>query len=128
VYDLPVGRGQRFLSSTSTLVNTLVVVVDFGHPELSHGIPFTTHTATFPINFTQDAPASSTVTSRRFGRHPYRSYDRIDSVLRDQTAALGAFSFPFGGDTGTRTGAWTELRDLDIAVSKNFTMPWSETP
>jgi len=30
VYDLPVGRGQRFLSSTSTLVNTLVVVATSG--------------------------------------------------------------------------------------------------
>ena len=45
----------------------------------------------------------------------------------NQTAALGAFSFPFGGDTGTRNPVHgPSFMNLDIAVSKNFTMPWSE--
>jgi len=129
VYDLPVGRGQRFLSSTSTLVNTLVGGWSTsGILSYRTGFPFTTHTATFPINFTQDAPAvfNGDQQAVRQGIHTDPTTGSIQ-FFADQTAALGAFSFPFGGDTGTRNPVHgPSFANLDIAVSKNFTMPWSE--
>ena len=129
VYDLPVGRGQRFLSGTSTLLNTLVGGWSTsGILSYRTGFPFTTHTATFPINFTQDAPAvfNGDQQAVRQGIHTDPTTGSIQ-FFADQTAALGAFSFPFGGDTGTRNPVHGPgFANLDIAVSKNFTMPWSE--
>src|SRR6202163_3954096 len=58
VYDLPFGKGQKFLGNTSGWVNTLLGGWSTsGILSYRTGFPFTTHTGTFPINFTQDAPA-----------------------------------------------------------------------
>jgi hypothetical protein len=129
VYDLPFGAHRRFLASVSNLVNTLVGGWSTsGILSYRTGFPFTTHTGTFPINFTQDAPAvfNGDKQAVRQGIHTDPTTGSIQ-FFADQTAALGAFSFPLGGDTGTRNPVHGPgFTNLDIAVSKNFTMPWSE--
>jgi len=129
VYDLPFGSHRKFLASASNLVNTLVGGWSTsGILSYRTGFPFTTHTATFPINFTQDAPAvfNGDKQAVRQGIHTDPTTGSIQ-FFADQTAALGAFSFPFGGDTGTRNPVHgPSFTNLDVALSKNFTMPWSE--
>ena len=129
VYDLPVGRGQRFLGSASSWLNAIVGGWSTsGIVRYRTGFPFTTHTGTFPINFTQDAPAvfNGDRQAVRQGIHTDPATGAIQ-FFADQTAALGAFSFPFGGGTGTRNPVHgPSFANADIAVSKNFTMPWSE--
>jgi hypothetical protein len=129
VYDLPFGRGQKLLASTSKWANTIVGGWSTsGILSYRTGFPFTTHTGTFPINFTQDAPAvfDGNQQAIRQNIHTDPTTGAIQ-FFADQTAALGAFSFPFGGDTGTRNPIHgPSFTNLDIAVSKNFTMPWSE--
>ncbi len=129
VYDLPVGRGQRFLGSANPVINTILGGWSTsGIVTYRTGFPFSTHTGTFPINFTQDAPAvfNGDQQAVRKGIHTDSTTGAIQ-FFADQTAASGAFSFPFGGDTGTRNPVHGPgYANVDIAVSKNFTMPWSE--
>jgi hypothetical protein len=129
VYDLPVGRGQRFLGSTSGWLNKIVGGWSTsGIVRYRTGFPFTTHTGTFPINFTQDAPAVFNGDQNAVRQHIHT--DPTTGAIQffaDQTAALGAFSFPFGGGTGTRNPVHgPSYSNVDIAVSKNFAMPWSD--
>jgi hypothetical protein len=129
VYDLPFGRRQRFLSGTSNWVNQIVGGWSTsGILSYRTGFPFTTHSGAFPINFTQDAPAvfNGNQQAIRQSIHTDPTTGAIQ-FFADQTAALGAFSFPFGGDTGTRNPVHgPSFTNLDVAVSKNFAMPWSE--
>jgi hypothetical protein len=129
VYDLPVGRGQRFLSSPSGWVNAVLGGwTTSGIVRYRTGFPFTTHTGTFPINFTQDAPAvfNGDQQAVKQGIHTDPTTGAIQ-FFASQTAALGAFSFPFGGGTGTRNPVHgPDFVNVDIAVAKNFKMPWSE--
>jgi hypothetical protein len=129
VYDLPLGRGHHFLGGASNWVNTIVGGWSTsGILSYRTGFPFTTHTGTFPINFTQDAPAVFNGDQQAI--RPNIHTDPTTGAIQffaDQSAALGAFSFPFGGDTGTRNPVHgPDFTNLDIAVSKNFKMPWSE--
>jgi len=129
VYDLPLGRGHHLLGGASNWVNTIVGGWSTsGILSYRTGFPFTTHTGTFPINFTQDAPAvfNGDQQAIRQNIHTDPTTGSIQ-FFADQSAALGAFSFPFGGDTGTRNPVHgPDFTNLDIAVSKNFKMPWSE--
>jgi Carboxypeptidase regulatory-like domain len=129
VYDLPVGHGHRFLGGASSWVNTIVGGWSTsGILSYRTGFPFTTHTGTFPINFTQDAPAvfDGDKQAIRQNIHTDPTTGAIQ-FFADQTAALGAFNFPSGGDTGTRNPVHgPSFTNLDMAVSKNFRMPWSE--
>ncbi len=129
VYDLPVGRGQRFLGNSSSWLNTIIGGWSTsGIVRYRTGFPFSTHTGTFPINFTQDAPAvfNGDQQAVRKGIHTDPTTGAIQ-FFKDQTTALGAFSFPFGGGTGTRNPVHGPgFATADIAVSKNFKMPWSE--
>jgi hypothetical protein len=129
VYDLPFGRGQHFLRGANGVVNTILGGWSTsGILRYRTGFPFTTHTGTFPINFTQDAPAvfNGDRSAVRQGIHTDPTTGAIQ-FFANQDAALGAFSFPFGGDTGTRNPIHgPSFTNLDVAVYKNFTMPWSE--
>jgi hypothetical protein len=129
VYDLPMGRGHRFLGSANAFTNTVLGGWSTsGIVRYRTGFPFATHTGTFPINFTQDAPAVFNGDRRavRSGIHTDPTTGAIQ-FFADQTAALGAFSFPFGGNTGTRNPIHGPgFTTVDFALSKNFTMPWSE--
>ncbi len=128
VYDLPVGPGQKFLRSSSGWLNQIVGGWGTsGIVTYRTGFPFTTHTNSFPINFTQDAPAvfNGNFQAVQQGIHTDPTTGAIQ-FFKDQTAALGAFSFPFGGGTGTRNPIHgPSFANWDIAVFKNFTMPWA---
>ena len=129
VYDLPIGHGHRLLGNSNRAVNSILGGWSTsGILTYRTGFPFNTHTGTFPINFTQDAPAvfNGDQQAVKQGIHTDPSTGAIQ-FFADQNAALGAFSFPFGGGTGTRNPVHGPgFTNLDLAVSKNFIMPWSE--
>ncbi len=128
-YYLPVGHKQRFLGDSPGWVNAIVGGwATSGILTFRTGLPMNTHTGAFPINFTQDAPAvfngDFADTSRDIHTDPTTGSIQF---FKDQTTALSAFSFPFGGDTGTRNPLHgPDFFNLDIAVFKNFVMPWSD--
>lgn len=129
VYDLPIGHGHHLLGNSSKVVNSILGGWSTsGILTFRTGFPFNTHTGTFPINFTQDAPAvfNGDKQAVKSGIHTDPTTGSIQ-FFADQDAALGAFDFPFGGGTGTRNPVHGPgYTNLDIAVSKNFIMPWSE--
>jgi hypothetical protein len=124
-----VGHGQHFLRNSNAVVNAVLGGWSTsGILRYRTGFPFNTHTGTFPINFTQDAPAvfNGDRTAVRQGIHTDPTTGAIQ-FFASQDAALGAFSFPFGGDTGTRNPVHgPSFTNLDVAVYKSFPMPWSE--
>jgi len=126
-YRLPVGRGQRFLGSSSRLLDAVVGGWETsGIVQYHTGFPWNTITDAFPINFTQSAPAVF-VGPRSAVKQKIHVVDGALQLFADPDAALGAFTYPFGGDTGERN----VLRgpgffNFDMAVLKNFTMPWSD--
>jgi hypothetical protein len=129
VYDLPIGHGHHLLGNSSRVVNSILGGWSTsGILTYRTGFPFNTHTGTFPINFTQDAPAVFNGDQQAVKSHIHT--DPTTGAIQffaDQATALGAFSFPFGGGTGTRNPVHgPSFTNLDIAVSKNFVMPWSE--
>jgi hypothetical protein len=129
VYDLPVGRGHKLAGGASGWLNQIIGGWSTsGIVRYRTGFPFSTHTGTFPIDFTQDAPAvfNGDRQAVRQGVHTDPTTGAIQ-FFADQTAALGAFSFPFGGNTGTRNPVHgPSFSNIDIAVFKSFAMPWSE--
>jgi hypothetical protein len=129
VYYLPVGSGQRFLSGSGKVLNALVGGWGTSGIVVAHtGYPFNLHTGTFPINFTQDAPPVFVGTSAdvAHGIHVDQSSQTVQ-YFNDPTNGFNAFAYPFGGGTGDRNslrapGFW----NVDMALLKNFSMPWSD--
>src|ERR1700722_715871 len=129
VYYLPVGTGQHFLGNSGKILNALVGGWGTSGIVSAHtGYPFNLHTGAFPINFTQDAPPVFVGTSAdvAHGIHLDPSTQTVQ-YFNDPTSGFNAFAFPFGGGTGDRNslrapGFW----NVDMALLKNFSMPWSE--
>ena len=129
VIDLPFGRGQHFLHDAHGLVNAVLGGWSTsGILSYRTGFPFNTHTGTFPIDFTQDAPAVFNGDRSAVRQHIHTDPDTGNiQFFADQGTALGAFSFPFGGGTGNRNPIHgPSFANLDVAAYKSFVMPWSE--
>jgi len=130
VWELPFGHGKRFLSSSSKGVDALVGGWETsGIFSFHSGFPWTTTTDAFPINFTQEAPAVFVGPRSAVAEKIHVDPDTgLVQLFADPNAASNAFGFPFGGGTGQRN----QLRgpffvNMDMAILKNFTMPWSES-
>ena len=110
---------------------TVVLACDSGIVIAHTGYPIKIDTGTFPIDFTQTAPAVfiGTQSDIKGGIHGVSTGGQNTlQYFANPTAALGAFAFPFGGGTGNRNvargpGYW----NTDLALLKDFTMPWKET-
>ena len=130
-YALPIGHGEWLLHNSSKLVNEIVGGWKVSGIVLAHsGFPFKVDSGTFPIDFTQSAPALFVGTQGDIKGHIHQVTQGGQTMVQyfsNETNALGAFAFPFGGETGTRNvargpGFW----NLDMSVLKDFKMPWSE--
>lgn len=128
-YQLPFGRGQRFLGDASKLLDA--VVGGWGTSGIvtwHSGYPVNTSTGTFPTNFTQDAPAVYVGPGSNIV-HKVSVDAAAQSVqwFANPGNALNAFQFPFGGGTGTRNALpGPNFANTDMGIYKNFTMPWSD--
>jgi hypothetical protein len=126
-YRLPVGRGQRFLGGSSKLLDALVGGwITSGIIQYHSGFPWNTITDAFPINFTQTAPAVF-VGPRSAVKQKIHVVGGALQLFADPDAANAAFTYPFGGNTGERNVLrGPGFSNVDMAVLKNFTMPWSD--
>jgi Carboxypeptidase regulatory-like domain len=127
VYTLPVGRGQRFLGNSSKVVDA--ILGGWGTSGIvtwRTGFPLNTSTGTFPINFTQNAPAVYVGSPGNVSVHVNSTTGGIQ-YFTSQANALNAFTYPFGGGTGTRNALrGPNYSNVDMGIFKNFAMPWSE--
>jgi Carboxypeptidase regulatory-like domain len=127
-YQLPVGHGQPFLGEAPKWLDEVIGGWKTSGIVTYHtGFPVTTTTGTFPIGFTYDsAPVFVGPKSA------LRESNHIDAngklqFFANQTNALGAFQFPFGGGTGNRDVLYgPHFSNVDMALLKDFTMPWSD--
>ena len=127
IYTLPVGRGQRFLGGSSKLLNLLVGGWGTSGIIAWHsGYPLNTSTNTFPINFTQSAPAVYVGPASDVARGVHVENGQVQ-YFANPVNALNAFQYPFGGDTGNRNVLHgPNYSNTDMGIFKNFIMPWSE--
>jgi hypothetical protein len=90
------------------------------------GYPFSINSNTFPINFTQSAPATLTGPQSAIKPNIHSENGQIQ-FFASQSAANAAFSYPFGGGTGTRNAVrGPNFSNVDMGLFKNFALPWSE--
>jgi len=132
-YGLPFGEGRWIGSGASKLLNELIGGWSVSGIVTGHtGFPFSVDSGTFPIDFTQTAPAVfvGNQSDLKPAVHvvPIANSAPQIQYFANLSNAEGAFAFPFGGGTGNRNvvrgpGFW----DVDLAILKNFTMPWSDT-
>lgn len=129
VYELPIGQGQRFLHDAPRWLDYIVGGWGTSGIVAWHtGFPFNTHTNTFPINFTQDAPAVYVGPASNIKQGIHTDSGGNLQFFANQTKALNAFAFPFGGGTGNRNVVrGPGFSNFDMALLKNFKMPWSES-
>jgi len=127
VYTLPIGKGQRFLGGAGALLNLLVGGWGTSGIITWHsGYPFSINSNTFPINFTQPAPATFTGPLSAIRQNIHSENGQIQ-FFASQSAANSAFSYPFGGGTGTRNAVrGPNYSNVDMGLFKNFVLPWSE--
>lgn len=129
VYELPVGKGKKFLGSSNRLMDAA-----FGGWQLNGiyrqtaGFPISVGNGGFwPTNWnisgyaTQQTPLTSSTTgnAKTPGGGAY--------LFSNPSAAFQAFDFTLPGQTGSRnTLRGPGLFNLDASMSKTFLMPWSE--
>jgi Carboxypeptidase regulatory-like domain len=127
IYTLPVGRGQRFLREAPTWLNYLVGGWGTSSIITWHsGYPFSVNSNTFPINFTQSAPAVFIGPDSAIKSDIHQTDGQVQ-FFANQTTANAAFAFPFGGGTGNRNAArGPNFSNVDMGLFKNFATPWSD--
>jgi hypothetical protein len=127
IYTLPIGKGQRFLGSAGRLLN--LSVGGWGTSGIvswHSGYPFSINSNSFPINFTQSAPATFSGPRSAIQENIHTESGQIQ-FFASQSAANSAFSYPFGGGTGTRNAVrGPNYSNVDMGLFKNFVLPWSE--
>ncbi len=127
VWQVPLGRGRRFLRDTSSVVNSILGGWQIsGIFRANTGLPVRP-----PIDQAQWATNWNT---QSFGVRvrPIQSAPSFDgpngpNLFSDPDAAYRSFRNARAGEVGDRNslrlpGYWT----LDMGVSKSFNMPWSE--
>ncbi len=127
VYTLPIGKGQKFLGGAPAWLN--YIVGGWGTSGIiswHSGYPFSINSNTFPINFTQSAPAVF-VGPNSAVKQQIHQEDGTVQFFASQNNANNAFAYPFGGDTGTRNAVTgPNFSNVDMGLFKNFAMPWSD--
>jgi hypothetical protein len=129
VYDLPFGRGKQFASQVPGWLNQIIGGWQFSTiATWRTGFPFSTSTDAFPVNFFVNSPAILTGSSSAIAEKIHTDPTGAIQLFANPTAAQGAYSFPNGGETGSRNtlrgpGFW----NFDTSLAKSFSLPWKES-
>jgi hypothetical protein len=131
VYNLPVGKGRRFLGGMSSVGNQILGGWQLGGIyRQSTGLPVSVgHNRTWPTNYnitgnaTQigsfvDGTNKNAAASQRTGASG-------PNIFQDPPAALAAFDFTDPGEIGQRNNVRGDgIFNIDLNLAKNFNMPW----
>jgi Carboxypeptidase regulatory-like domain len=127
VYDLPFGRGRSYMTDAPRWIDAIAGGWSWsGIVTWRTGYPFTINTGAFPTAYTLDSPALVLAPGGlKSGIHTDSGGNL--QFFNNADTAISSLSFPEGGMIGTRNavrgpGIW----NIDMGVSKAFTMPWSE--
>lgn len=134
VYNLPIGRNQRYFSGAGRVANFLV-----GGWQLAGLMRITTglnvsvgHNRTWPTNYnitgwaTQVGPAADGTNKNAPASVPGQTTG--PNVFQNPQAALDAFGFTMPGEIGNRNNVRGDgVANLDMSLAKNFSMPYRES-
>jgi hypothetical protein len=128
LYALPFGKGRRILGGAPRWADAIVGGWEAnGIWTWRTGYAFSSTTGSFPVGFVYDSPAVVTGSTA-----PLQANIHVDSTgtvqyFADNAAALGTLRNPVGGEIGNRNNLFgPHFWNVDLAVLKNFKMPWSE--
>ena len=127
-YDLPFGRGRAIGGGVNKVVNEFIGGWQLGTIFTAHsGFAFSSTTGAFPLGFVFDSPGVLTGPSSALSTHIHDDNGAIQ-LFSNPTAAVNAFSNPFGGELGTRNNLrGPGFINFDMSLTKSFAMPWSES-
>ena len=136
IYELPFGRGRMFGSDSGGLLDAIIGGFTVtGIVTARSGLPYNLTTNSFPVGFVFNSPAVVT------GVNPADLEGRVQdtaggqiqffnnpaSVFNASSPLAGAVRNPRGGEIGNRNNLrGPAFWNVDLAVLKNFKMPWSE--
>jgi len=127
IYNLPFGRSQKLLSNAPGWLDQIIGGwMVSGIYAWRTGLPFSTTTSSYPVGFYYDSPAVLVGDASALEGNLHVDGSSIQ-YFADPSTALDALRNPHGGEIGNRNimrgpGFW----NVDIAVLKNFRMPWAE--
>jgi hypothetical protein len=121
IYDLPFGRGKRFLGDASGWVNQVIGGWQIaGDTQWHTGLAFTTLSNSFPLSFNNDVPAIFNGNTSALKVKVHNDQGRVQ-LFADSTAAINAFSGPTGFQAGSRNNLrGPRLSTTDLSVNKHF--------
>ena len=127
VYDLPFGRGRSYMTDAPGWIDAIAGGWSWsGIVAWRTGYPFSVSTGAFPTAYTLDSPALIVAPGGlKSGIHTDSGGNL--QFFSNADTAISSLSFPEGGIIGTRNGLrGPGVWNIDMGVSKAFTMPWSE--
>lgn len=138
VYNVPLGKGKKYLGNMSPLGNILVGGWQVsGLFRATSGLPVSVgHNRTWPTNYnitgwaTQVAPAADGTNKNApapvapaAGQLPNSG----PNIFQDPSSAINAFGFTYPGEIGDRNNIRGDgIFNIDLSAAKNFMMPYRE--
>jgi hypothetical protein len=128
IYELPFGKGRWIGGNSHGWVNQIIGGWTWsGIFAARSGLPFSTTTGSFPTSFIFNSPAVLTGSGAALQGQIHDAPGGTIQFFADPATARAEFRNPFGGEIGGRNilrgpGFW----NVDMALLKNFQMPWSE--
>lgn len=129
IWELPFGRGKRFGGDAPGWANQII-----GGWEVSgiftyrSGLAWSTTTGSFPVGFNFNSPAVATGNAAALRQAINTTPGGAIQFFANSASALDALDFPRHGEIGNRNFMrGPSFWGSDIAVLKNFNLPWSES-
>jgi len=128
IYELPFGRGRRLGGNAPGWLNAIIGGWEVsGIVGVRSGLPFSTTTNSFPISLAVDSPAALNNGAANALQEKIHDSDSAIQFFSDSKTALDALRYPRHGETGNRNVLrGPRFWNVDTALLKTFTMPWSE--
>ena len=133
VYQLPIGKGQRFGSNLPKLANALVGGWQVGSVyNITSGLPRSVNNSgSWPTNWNYSGFATAIGTppgSSTTKNAPGLAGVGGPNIFADPTPARAAFDYSYAGQVGSRNVIRGDgFFSLDMSLAKRFVMPWKET-
>jgi hypothetical protein len=128
LYSLPFGKSKAVLGDAPRWVDAIIGGWEVnGIWSWRTGYAFSTTTGSYPVGFYYNSPAVVTGSTDLLQANVHVDSSGTVQYFADSTATLAGLKYPVGGQTGSRNNLFgPHFWNVDLAVLKNFKMPWSE--